>query len=226
MSTRTEQKRHVADVTLARSYEQWCPIAVGLDLLGDRWTLLILRELMLDDQRFTDLRQALRGLAPNLLSDRLRALTEMGLVVTAELPPPAARTVYRITDDGRDAAPVLRALARFGVRHLAGEPGTDMDARRAANALMVPWYRPGRRELRARLVLTPSGRGEPTAVDMLLTRPIVLVRSEPEAGEPVDITLTTSAEALAAARRDGVPLDVVPAGSARDVALFREAFSI
>ncbi|MCC6437382.1 MAG: helix-turn-helix transcriptional regulator, partial [Acidimicrobiales bacterium] len=79
-----------------RSYRQWCPIAAGLDVLGDRWVLLICRELSMGDRRFTDLRAALPGIAPNLLTDRLRSLADEGLVTTAELPPPAARTVYRL----------------------------------------------------------------------------------------------------------------------------------
>ena len=78
-----------------RSYDQYCPIAVALDALGDRWTLLILRELTIGERRFTDLRTALPGIAPNLLADRLRDLQERGLVEQRELPPPAARAVLR-----------------------------------------------------------------------------------------------------------------------------------
>ena len=232
MSTRTTPKPRVSDVTLSRSYDQWCPIAVGLDLLGDRWTLLIVRELLFDDQRFTDLRTALPGLAPNLLSDRLKTLVDIGLVVTVELPPPAARSVYRLTEDGRAAAPVLRSLARFGVRHLAGTPGPAMDARRAANALVVPWYRPddtdGTRPRRVRLIVTSSARTEPSAADMVLARPIEIERVDlAAAGLPApDVVITTTVEALAAARRDGAPLRDRLAGSKADVAAVRAALSI
>src|SRR5215510_2280315 len=105
-----------------RTYGQYCPIAAGLDVVGDRWTLLICRELAQGDRRYTDLRNALDGIAPNLLSDRLRTLQEAGLVTTCELPPPVARCVYRLTDDGRRIIPVLRAMARFGVAYLEGVP--------------------------------------------------------------------------------------------------------
>jgi DNA-binding HxlR family transcriptional regulator len=101
-----------------RSYDQYCPIAGALDVLGERWTLLILRELLLGPRRFTDLRQALPGLAPNLLAERLRTLEDQGLVAQEELPPPAARSVYVATADATAVIPVLRALGRFGMRRL------------------------------------------------------------------------------------------------------------
>ena len=72
-----------------RTYEQYCPIATALDVLGDRWTLLVLRELLIGEQRFTDLRRSLPGMAPNLLTERLRLLEDQGFVTRRELPPPA-----------------------------------------------------------------------------------------------------------------------------------------
>jgi DNA-binding HxlR family transcriptional regulator len=98
-----------------KSYQQYCAIAAGLDVVGDRWTLLILRELSLGQQRFTDLRTWLPGIASNLLTERLRELEAAGLVEQRELPAPAARTVYALTPDGQRIVPVLRALARFGL---------------------------------------------------------------------------------------------------------------
>src|SRR5262245_47866006 len=109
-----------------RSYDQYCSVAVALDVLGDRWTLLILRELLFGPQRFTDLRVALPGIAPNLLAERLRALEEEGLVAQEELPPPAARTVYVATEEGRRTAPVLQALSRFGLGRLAAPGSRDV----------------------------------------------------------------------------------------------------
>jgi len=72
-------KTKVTTTAADRSYGQYCPIAAGLDLIGDRWTLLILRELSIADRRFTDLRSALTGIAPNLLTERLRSLQSIGL---------------------------------------------------------------------------------------------------------------------------------------------------
>jgi DNA-binding HxlR family transcriptional regulator len=99
-----------------KSYEQYCGVAAALDVVGDRWTLLILRELSFGAQRFTDLRAGLPGIATNLLTERLRDLEAAGLVEQRELPAPAARTVYALTaDQGRRVLPVLRALAQFGL---------------------------------------------------------------------------------------------------------------
>lgn len=101
-----------------KSYQQYCGIATALDRVGERWTLLILRELWLEECRFTDLRRALPGMAPNLLADRLRQLEHHGLVEQRDLPAPAARTVYALTADGLRVVPVLRALSRFGLPFL------------------------------------------------------------------------------------------------------------
>jgi DNA-binding HxlR family transcriptional regulator len=126
-----------------RSYDQYCPIAAALDVLGDRWNLLILRELTMGERRFTDLKAALPGIAPNLLADRLRDLQADGLVEQRELPPPAARTVYAVTADGRDAVPVLRALARFGAGRLgAPDDGVAVRPRTAVYGMVAPYHAP------------------------------------------------------------------------------------
>lgn len=99
-----------------KTYNQNCPIALSLDILGERWTLLILRELVGGPRRYSDLRAELPGIATNLLADRLRDLEDAGLIERAELPPPAARTVYSLSEAGwRKVPPVLRAIASFGL---------------------------------------------------------------------------------------------------------------
>lgn len=105
-----------------KSYNQNCPIAYGLDVLGERWTLLILRELIGGARRYGDVRAALPGIATNLLADRLRELEQAGLVDRTELPPPAARTVYSLSDEGwRKVPPVIQAVARFGLDDLQAD---------------------------------------------------------------------------------------------------------
>lgn len=99
-----------------RTYNQNCPVAKGLDVLGERWTLLILRELIGGPRRYSDLRAELPGIATNLLAERLRSLEEAALVARTELPAPIARTVYALTELGwRKIPPVLKAIAIFGL---------------------------------------------------------------------------------------------------------------
>lgn len=101
-----------------RSYDQYCPLAKALDVIGERWTPLILRDLALGPKRFTDLEQRLTGIAPNLLSRRLRSLESHGIVRRRELAPPAATHVYELTDAGKEIGPALFELARWGTRFL------------------------------------------------------------------------------------------------------------
>ena len=98
-----------------RSYRQYCALAKALDVLGDRWTLLIVRELMLGGpSRYTDLRNGLPGIATNLLSERLRELEAAGVVAREEAPPPVATTLFSLTPRGRGAAAGARRARGLG----------------------------------------------------------------------------------------------------------------
>lgn len=108
-----------------RSYGQFCALARALDLVGDRWTLLIIRELGIRPCRYRDLQDGLPGIATNLLADRLRALEDNGLVVTEEAPPPVSATLYRLTDRGADLLPSLHSLAGWGEREMLRGQGDD-----------------------------------------------------------------------------------------------------
>ena len=122
-------------------HDQYCPIARTLDVLGDRWSLLILRELLLGDRRFVDLREWLPGISPTLLTQRLQELTANGLVETIELPPPAARTVYTATARGREALPILRAMTRFGMKLLPPpRASTKLRPQAVVYAAVEAWY--------------------------------------------------------------------------------------
>ncbi|MFF0488543.1 winged helix-turn-helix transcriptional regulator [Nocardia sp. NPDC004068] len=102
-----------------RSYGQYCSIARGLDVVGDRWTLLIVRELLIQGPcRFTDLKNGLPGIAANLLSTRLRELEQAELIERDEAPPPIATTLYRLTEAGRELEPVLKAIGLWGLRYM------------------------------------------------------------------------------------------------------------
>lgn len=202
-----------------RTYGQYCPIAAGLDLVGDRWTLLLLRELSMGDRRFTDLRAALVGIAPNLLTERLRSLQAMGLVTTVELPPPAARSVYSLSEEGRRVEPVLRSMARFGVRYLSGESSEPLDAERVAFSLLAPWRRRPEKKLRARLI---ASRGHDT-----VTADLVLdldgMRVEQPNGDP-EVTLRVATADLVTARQTGAPLVGRLTGDAASRRIFLDQF--
>jgi DNA-binding HxlR family transcriptional regulator len=98
-------------------------VSCALDVLGERWTLLIVRNLLAGPQRYSDLAAQLPGMASNLLGTRLRMLEEQGVVRRAVLPPPAARTVYELTARGRELDAVIGALGRWGGQLLADHPG-------------------------------------------------------------------------------------------------------
>jgi DNA-binding HxlR family transcriptional regulator len=99
-------------------YHQYCALARTLDVVGDRWTLLIVRELTPGPRRFTDLLDGLPGISRKLLTERLRDLESDGIIVREELPPPAARQVYALTDDGQELALAMAPLVAWGARAL------------------------------------------------------------------------------------------------------------
>jgi DNA-binding HxlR family transcriptional regulator/putative sterol carrier protein len=107
-----------------RRYGQYCPVAKSLDVLGERWTLLVVRNLMMGPQRYTDLREALPGLATDLLTARLRTLEAAGYVERRQLPRPAAVMVYELTPQGQPLARVVLELGRIGLARL-GPPADD-----------------------------------------------------------------------------------------------------
>lgn len=109
-----------------RSYRQYCAVARALDLVGDRWSLLVVRELLIrGPSRYTDLRAGLPGIATNLLADRLRELEEAGIVQRVDAPPPIATTLYELTGRGAELAPVVHALGNWGAALMTRRQGTD-----------------------------------------------------------------------------------------------------
>ncbi|GHE73093.1 transcriptional regulator [Streptomyces spiralis] len=132
-----------------RSYDQYCSTARALDAVGDRWTLLIVRELLAGPRRYTDLHADLPGVSTDMLASRLKDMERDGLAGRRRLPPPGAAYVYELTPRGRDLLPVLQALGEWGQAEL-GEP-------RPTDALRAHWFAlPLLRALRA------AGAGEGT----------------------------------------------------------------
>ncbi|WP_133917090.1 winged helix-turn-helix transcriptional regulator [Streptomyces sp. NBC_00582] len=115
-----------------RSYDQYCSAARALDVVGDRWTLLIVRELLAGPRRYTDLHADLPGVSTDVLAGRLRDMERDGLTTRRRLPPPGAAYVYELTRRGRELLPVLQALGRWG----EGELGE----RRPTDAVRAHWF--------------------------------------------------------------------------------------
>jgi len=113
------------------AYNQYCALAQALDRIGDRWTMLIVRELLVRPCRYSDLRDALPGIATNLLAERLRRLETDGIVERRELGPPVATTVYGLTDLGRALEPAILSLIRWG--------GAWMQRRRRGTGFRAHW---------------------------------------------------------------------------------------
>jgi DNA-binding HxlR family transcriptional regulator len=103
-------------MTTMRTYGDGCPIARALDLVGERWALLVVRELLLGPKRYTDLRRGLPNASPNVLSQRLGELERAGVLGRRKLPPPAGSRVYELTDWGRELEEIVVALGRWGAR--------------------------------------------------------------------------------------------------------------
>src|ERR1051325_7221857 len=113
------QLRNVS-YTIMRSYGQFCALAKALETVGDRWTLLIIRELIIRGAcRYTDLRNGLPGIATNLLAERLKEMEGAGLVIRESAPPPVATDLFRLTARGEELEPVLAALGLWGAPLLA-----------------------------------------------------------------------------------------------------------
>jgi DNA-binding HxlR family transcriptional regulator len=111
---------------MARGFDQYCPIANALSIVGERWALLIVRELLKGPRRYTDLTGGLPGIGTKVLATRLRELEDGGVVRKRRLPPPAASTVYELTEYGRGLEEVIHAIARWGARSL-GLPKREDD---------------------------------------------------------------------------------------------------
>lgn len=186
-----------------RRYDDACGTAHALDLVGERWALLVLRELMLGPKRFSDLRADLPGISANVLTQRLEGLEASGLVVRRRLPPPASAQVYELTPWGYEAEPIVQALGRWAARSPAHDPtlplsGTSLmlsfrtmfDAERAGDFEARIGFRIGEESF----LVTISKAG-------------ILA----ERGDPVgaDLVLTGSATAVAAAVYRGVPLEAL-----------------
>ncbi|MFL5946635.1 MAG: winged helix-turn-helix transcriptional regulator [Gaiellaceae bacterium] len=167
---------------MRKSYDQYCPIAHALDLIGERWALLVVRELMHGPKRYTDLTEHLPGIGTNILAARLRALEECGIVAKRKLPPPAASQVYELTDYGKSLRAVMRELALWGARSLgpptAGDELFPGWLENALDTILSPVAPSGRFEFRVSGEVASLVDGEVRAGS--IEQPDVLVEGDPE----------------------------------------------
>jgi DNA-binding HxlR family transcriptional regulator len=174
-----------------RTYKQYCGVARALDLVGERWALLVVRELALGPKRFTDLRDGLPGIATNVLSTRLRQLERDGVVVRRRLPAPAPAQIYELTEYGRDLVPIMLALGRWGASMMGPrEPEQAIRAEWLALALKAFFDAASAAGLTAAIGLNLDGA--------LFTLRIVDGALEVAPGQagPVDLSITAHTELL------------------------------
>ncbi len=208
-------------------YAQFCPLARATEVVGNRWSLLVLRELMVGPQRFGELKRRLAGVSTSVLAERLAALEEYGVVSQTELPPPASVRVYQLTAHGEAFRPVLLELARWGMRWLrAPDAGDHFEpdwVRLALQAFAAEGATPARRfELRiASGGRTASFRFEGGAHGFRFATDDAPAELVIEAGPADVIGLLTGLLPAAAARARGVRLEGDAAALADLPLLFR-----
>lgn len=180
----------------SRTYGDACGIARALDVVGERWALLLVRELLLGPQRFSDLRHALRSASSNLVADRLRELESRGVICRRRLPSPAASWVYELTEWGRDLEPILLALGDWGIR-------VPLPAAPTLNATSVLLF--------LRRCAEPDAEAPPTTYRLELDDRVWTVRT---AAGSVEVVQGDPADPDASLRADPATLSALLEGSA------------
>ncbi len=187
-------------ITQARRwYDDACGTAHALELVGERWALLIVREMMFGARRFGELREGLPGISANVLTQRLAGLEAAGIVIRHRLPPPASVQVYELTDWGRESEPVIQALGRWAARSPGHDPSLPLSAaslmlsfrtmfarERAAGMAATIGFRLGRDEFLVRVddALTVA-RGAPDPVDAAFDSDPVTMAAIVYGGRPI-----------------------------------------
>lgn len=184
-----------------REYNDGCATAHALDIIGERWALLIMRELLLGPKRFSDLRESLPGISANVLTQRLEGLEDVAIVRRSRLPPPAASKVYELTDWGMESEEMIKVIGRWAARSptmAGGKPmsvnsvvlsfRTMFDGAKAADLNAVIGFRFGENEFLARIACGT----------------LDISRGDASLGDAV---VTCDQNALAAVVYGGVPLD-------------------
>ncbi|MGX6604737.1 winged helix-turn-helix transcriptional regulator [Micromonosporaceae bacterium Da 78-11] len=188
-----------------RSYLDGCGIARALDVVGERWALLVVRELLLGPMRFADLRRALPGASSNLVADRLRELEAHGVLARRTLPPPGAAKVYELTDRGRELEPILLALGGWGLQVPQPTGPTTLSATSVLLYLrgsVDPGEHTYRVELDGRVWTVRSGKGDVLVEPGEPAHPAGSLRTDPQTLNALLDEPATLREAIAAGRAE------------------------
>lgn len=194
-----------------RRYDDACGTAHALDLLGERWALLVIRELMLGAKRFGDIRADLPGISANTLTQRLEGLERAGIVIRSQLPPPASVQVYELTEWGYQSKPIMGALGRWATR----SPGHDPSLHFSPVSLMLSFEAMGQpglpKDIRAVIGFNLGRESYGARIEG------GAIRSERGLPAGADLVLTGAPSAVAAAVYGGVPLAALEAEGALTV---------
>jgi DNA-binding HxlR family transcriptional regulator len=196
-----------------RLYDDACGTAHGLELIGERWALLVLRELMLGARRFSELKADLPGISANVLTQRLTELEERGLVVKKKLPPPASVQVYEATEWGLEAEPIVQVLGRWAARSPRHDPTLPI-----SGVSILLSFRTMIDEKRARDIDARIGFvfGRDRYVARLRKGKLKVRKGEPE---DCDLVFTANPSALAGFVYGGAPIESIGVEGDRDLAL-------
>jgi len=195
-----------------RRYDDACGTAHALDLIGERWALLVMRELMLGPKRFSDIRADLPGISANVLSQRLEGLEQAGIVIREQLPPPASGQVYALTEWGYQSKPIMGALGRWATR----SPGHDPSQHFSPVSLILSFQAMGQPGLPKDIDATIAFRlGRESYRVRIRDGAIGAERGD---AQDADLLFTGAPSAVAAAVYGGVPLASLEAEGALKIA--------
>ncbi len=205
------QKVTKDDISTRRRYDDACGTAHALDLVGERWALLVIRELLLGPKRFSDLRADLPGISANTLTQRLEGLESAGLVVRRRLPPPSSAQVYELTPWGYEAEPIVQTLGRWATRSPGHDPSLHLSGTSLMLSFRTMFAAPRAQDFKARLGFRIGAETFRVAIGR---GRIEAVRGD---AADADVILTGTAPAIAGFIYGGVPLDALEAEGALQV---------
>lgn len=205
------QKVTNKDEASRRRYDDACGTAHALDLVGERWALLVIRELMLGPKRFNDLRADLPGISANVLTQRLESLEATGIVVKRRLPPPASVQVYELTEWGYEAEPIFQTLGRWAARSPGHDPSLPLSAVSLMLSFRTMFDAARAKGLKARIAFRI---GAETYVVRIGEGELHAARGE---ADDAELVFTGPSTVIAAAVYGGVPLRALEADGALSV---------